>query len=70
MEAAENERGTTAATESSEMQQLQERVREEHQMYLRALADFENYRRRVEGDCANTAAPGEAGNCTLATRSA
>jgi molecular chaperone GrpE len=55
MEAAENERGTTAATESSEIHQLQERVREEHQMYLRALADFENYRRRVESDCANTA---------------
>jgi molecular chaperone GrpE len=28
--------------------QLGEQVRREHELYLRALADFENYRRRIE----------------------
>lgn len=55
MEAAENDSGDTAATESSEIQQLQEQLREEHKMYLRALADFENYRRRVESERTSTA---------------
>ena len=54
MEAAESDSGATTATESSEIQQLQEQLREEHKMYLRALADFENYRRRVEIERANT----------------
>jgi molecular chaperone GrpE len=55
MEAAENDSGVKAATESTEIQQLQEQLREEHKMYLRALADFENYRRRVESERASTA---------------
>jgi molecular chaperone GrpE len=33
---------------SAEIEQLLEQVRNEHEMYLRALADFDNYRRRVE----------------------
>lgn len=33
---------------SAESEQLLEQVRNEHEMYLRALADFDNYRRRVE----------------------
>jgi molecular chaperone GrpE len=53
MEATEGHSGGTAATESSEIQQLKEQVREEHNMYLRALADFENYRRRVESERAS-----------------
>ena len=55
MDSAENQSGATAATESPEIKQLQDQVREEHKLYLRALADFENYRRRVESECANTA---------------
>jgi molecular chaperone GrpE len=55
MEAAENESRATTATESSEIQRLQEQLREEHKMYLRALADFENYRRRVESERTSTA---------------
>jgi molecular chaperone GrpE len=50
MEARGNDSEATAATESSEIQQLEEKLREEHKMYLRALADFENYRRRVEAE--------------------
>ena len=33
---------------SAEIEQLLEQVQKEHEMYLRALADFDNYRRRVE----------------------
>lgn len=36
--------------EGPEPAQLQEELRREHDRYLRALADFENYRRRVERD--------------------
>ena len=32
----------------TEQERLQEQLRNEHEMYLRALADFENYRRRVD----------------------
>jgi len=32
----------------TELERLQEQTRNEHEMYLRALADFENYRRRVD----------------------
>lgn len=39
-----------AAPPSAEIEQLLEQVRSEHEMYLRALADFDNYRRRVERD--------------------
>ena len=35
-------------TETAELERLQEQLRTEHEMYLRALADFDNYRRRVE----------------------
>jgi molecular chaperone GrpE len=55
MEAAGNDSGATAASESSEVQRLEERLREEHKMYLRALADFENYRRRVETERTSSA---------------
>jgi molecular chaperone GrpE (heat shock protein) len=34
--------------EPSEVERLKKEVRREHEMYLRALADFDNYRRRVE----------------------
>jgi molecular chaperone GrpE len=32
----------------SEIERLQEEARREHEMYLRALADFDNFRKRVE----------------------
>ena len=57
MEAAENDKGTTAADES-EIRQLKEQLQREHQMYLRALADFDNYRRRVERERESAAATG------------
>jgi len=41
---------TTASDEGPEVERLRDEVRREHDMYLRALADFDNYRRRMERD--------------------
>jgi molecular chaperone GrpE len=46
-------------TETTELERLQEQLRTEHEMYLRALADFENYRRRVERESARTVRSGK-----------
>jgi molecular chaperone GrpE len=46
-------------TERSELERLKQQVEEEHQMYLRALADFDNFRRRVERERANSAQSGK-----------
>jgi molecular chaperone GrpE len=37
------------------IEQLKKELRREHELYLRALADFDNYRRRVERELANAA---------------
>jgi molecular chaperone GrpE len=50
--------GTTGA-ESREIEQLKEQLRQEHDIYLRALADFENYRKRVESERTNAAQRGK-----------
>lgn len=43
------ERGVESeSAESSEVDLLKAALRKEHDLYLRALADFDNYRRRVE----------------------
>ena len=44
---------------SAEEERLKEELAREHQMYLRALADFENYRRRVERESASRAYSGK-----------
>jgi molecular chaperone GrpE len=46
-------------TETTELERLQEQLLTEHEMYLRALADFDNYRRRVERESQNTARSGK-----------
>lgn len=43
---------TPATIEQPEIEILQAQVRSEHEMYLRSLADFDNYRRRAERDVA------------------
>jgi molecular chaperone GrpE len=48
----------TTLEPDAEREQLKADVQREHDMYLRALADFENYRRRVERDRAKAAATG------------
>jgi molecular chaperone GrpE len=54
MEATED-RDSIALEMESETERLKEEVRREHAMYLRALADFDNYRRRIERDRASAA---------------
>jgi molecular chaperone GrpE len=51
--------GPVTAAETPEIDQLKEQLRQEHEMYLRALADFENYRRRVESERASAAQRGK-----------
>ena len=46
-------------TETTELERLQEQLRTEHEMYLRALADFENYRRRVDRESSRTVRSGK-----------
>jgi molecular chaperone GrpE len=57
MEAPEKEENRASADEeradvepAAEIERLKEELRREHDMLLRALADFDNYRRRVERD--------------------
>jgi molecular chaperone GrpE len=50
--------GMLAVDEGTELAALQEELRREHDRYLRALADFDNYRRRVDRDRAQMARAG------------
>jgi molecular chaperone GrpE len=43
----------------SEIERLQAKLGDEHEMYLRALADFDNYRRRVERESGSAAQNGK-----------
>jgi molecular chaperone GrpE len=49
----------TDGDDASEVERLKEEVRREHEMYLRALADFDNYRRRVERERTSAARSGK-----------
>lgn len=44
---------------AGEVARLREQLRAEHEMYLRALADFDNYRRRVERESPRIARSGK-----------
>jgi molecular chaperone GrpE len=59
MEATDKNNDREAGDETSEVARLKEELRREHDLYLRALADFENYRRRVERDRASAAQSGK-----------
>jgi molecular chaperone GrpE len=48
MEPTDKQDTTSPDDELSEVERLKEEVREKHQMYLRTLADFDNYRKRIE----------------------
>ena len=50
MEATNQNKNAKAGDSPSEIERLKEELRREHDMYLRALADYDNYRRRVERD--------------------
>jgi molecular chaperone GrpE len=59
MEATKTNNTIKAGAEPSEAERLKEEVHREHEMYLRALADFDNYRRRIERERAETARSGK-----------
>jgi len=48
MEATEQNQTRTTVEPPAEIERLKEDLAREHDMYLRALADFDNYRKRVE----------------------
>lgn len=59
MEATQYDAGPTTSGERPEIERLKEQLRQEHDMYLRALADFENYRKRVESERSSAAQRGK-----------
>ena len=58
MEPTQENSGVTRA-ELSDIERLKEELRHEHEMYLRALADFDNYRRRVKREQTRAARSGK-----------
>jgi molecular chaperone GrpE len=50
---------TAAPADGQQIESLQAQLRAEHQMYLRSLADFDNYRRRMERDVASSVERGK-----------
>jgi len=50
---------TEVAAEGAEHARLEADLRREHELYLRALADFDNYRRRVERERTSSARAGK-----------
>jgi molecular chaperone GrpE len=59
MEATDQNKKPTTADPPAEIERLKEELRREHDMYLRALADFENYRRRVDRERSSTSYSGK-----------
>src|SRR5881409_2001821 len=59
MEPTKKPNEVATGDEPSEIQRLKEELRREHEMYLRALADFDNYRRRVERERSSAALTGK-----------
>jgi len=49
----------SAADSTGEVERLKEELRQEHDSLLRSLADFDNYRRRVERDRLSAARSGK-----------
>lgn len=58
-EQAETERKAGGEQLQAENARLKEELRREHEIYLRNLADFDNYRRRVERERASVAQAGK-----------
>ena len=50
---------TATPAGSKEIEIPQSQLRSEHEMYLRSLADFDNYRRRIERDIASSVEHGK-----------
>jgi molecular chaperone GrpE len=59
MEATDKTAPRSSEEASAEIERLREELRREHDLYLRALADFDNFRRRTERDSATAARSGK-----------
>lgn len=59
METPKKHRADTTAGEPSEIERLKEELRQKDDLYLRVLADFENYRKRVERERVSAARSGK-----------
>jgi molecular chaperone GrpE len=59
MEATEQEKNRATGEDSSEIERLKQELQREHEMYLRALADYDNYRRRTERERSQAARSGK-----------
>jgi len=59
MEAKKKNNETMTGDEPSEVERLKEELRREHDLYLRALADYDNYRRRIERERTTAARSGK-----------
>jgi molecular chaperone GrpE len=59
MEATKKNNETMTGDEPAEIERLKEELRREHDLYLRALADYDNYRRRIERERATAARSGK-----------
>ena len=59
MEATKKNNQTMTDNGPAEIERLKEELAREHDMYLRALADYDNYRRRIERERATAARSGK-----------
>jgi molecular chaperone GrpE len=59
MEATDQEKNRATGDDSSEIEQLKQELQREHELYLRALADYDNYRRRIERERSTAARSGK-----------
>jgi molecular chaperone GrpE len=59
MEATEQEKNRATGEDSSEIERLKQELQREHELYLRALADYDNYRRRTERERSQAARSGK-----------
>jgi len=59
MENTDQNKKPMSADAAAEIEQLKQELAREHDMYLRALADFDNYRKRVERERASATRGGK-----------
>jgi molecular chaperone GrpE len=59
MEATDQEKNRVTGDDSAEIERLKQELQREHDLYLRALADYDNYRRRTERERSSAARSGK-----------
>jgi len=59
MQPTEEENRPRDADDSAQIERLKQELKREHDLHLRALADYENYRKRVERERATVARAGK-----------